>query len=99
MALRETGSFNNVNVVIDTSSEYAKASPNGYQVIFELDEKRLNLSTNTGMDIDKENFWEKILPKKSFEEIKVTKNSSFLKIQDSSFEKFKFSKNSSFKKL
>ena len=53
IALRESGAFNKVNVVIDTSSEYAKSSPHGVQVLFELDEKRLSLSTNTGMDIDK----------------------------------------------
>ena len=55
IALRESGAFNKVNVVIDTSSEYAKSSPHGVQVLFELDEKRLSLSTNTGMDIDKAN--------------------------------------------
>ena len=53
LALRDSGCFNRVNVVIDSSSAYAKSSPNGVQVLFELDEKRLNLSTNTGMDFDK----------------------------------------------
>jgi len=55
MALRETGCFNKVNVIIDTSAAYSEKSDNGVQVVFELDEKRLNLSTNTGMDIDKAN--------------------------------------------
>ena len=48
--LESTGCFKAVKVTIDTSELYENHSPNGHQIIFDLDEKLLNLSTHTGND-------------------------------------------------
>ena len=46
--LESTGCFKAVKVTIDTSELYENHSQNGHQIIFDLDEKLLNLSTHTG---------------------------------------------------
>ena len=46
--LESTGCFKAVKVTIDTSELYENHSPHGHQIIFDLDEKLLNLSTHTG---------------------------------------------------
>jgi len=53
--LESTGCFKAVKVTIDTSELYENHSQHGHQIIFDLDEKLLNLSTHTGVDIDKAN--------------------------------------------
>ena len=46
--LESTGCFKAVKVTIDTSELYENHSQHGHQIIFDLDEKLLNLSTHTG---------------------------------------------------
>ena len=46
--LESTGCFKAVKVTIDTSELYENHSKHGHQIIFDLDEKLLNLSTHTG---------------------------------------------------
>ena len=47
--LESTGCFKAVKVTIDTSELYENHSQHGHQIIFDLDEKLLNLSTHTGI--------------------------------------------------
>lgn len=53
--LEASGCFKAVKVTIDSSERYTNHSQNGHQIIFDLDEKLLNLSTHTGVDIEKAN--------------------------------------------
>jgi hypothetical protein len=43
--MQATGLFKSVKLTVDTSEMYENASPNGYQLIFEVEEKLLNAAT------------------------------------------------------
>lgn len=48
--MQATGLFKSVKLTVDTSEMYENASPNGYQLIFEVEEKLLNAATSTQLD-------------------------------------------------
>lgn len=48
--LQNTGMFKSVKLTVDTSEMYEDATTNGYQLIYEVDEKLLSASTSTQMD-------------------------------------------------
>lgn len=43
--LQNTGMFKSVKLTVDTSEMYEDATTNGYQLIYEVDEKLLSAST------------------------------------------------------